>query len=276
MKAALIEQSVDTFAALESYQPPLPPALSGRRIIKGMLHAILPVLLSSVTLAEVGTTVYPSEPNMVLEPISDANGVITYAEIMVGTKLAIVVDSNQYGRWHGGIFIEGPSLGYGFLTARDYNDVALDWEGSHYPEAGISRALVLDESDILREGFGLYADGSAVPGDWFVIDYVAAKPGPCTVYLCYYDYEYPWPPDPPTPPEEFLIEELAFYNVATRDFDGNGAVGLSDCALLADCWIQPVLNGDSPCSQVDFNADAWVDFADLAIFAHFWLERTEY
>ncbi len=275
MQAVSGEQSIAVSAAPSSRRLSGQLLLQVESVTKAMQVILLSLVLGGSALAEVGTTVYLSEPNVVLEPISDINGVITYPDIMVGTKLAIVVDSNQEGRWHGGFFIEGSSLGYGLLSGRDYNDVTLDWEGSRYPAAGTSRALVFDGSDIVREGFYLYADGGAVTGDWFAIDYVAASPGPCTAYLCYYEYEYPWPPDPMFLPEEFLIQELTFSHVLSRDFDGNGAVELNDCAILAACWNMVVSDPNGPCA-VDLSGDALVNFVDFAMFADFWLERTEY
>jgi len=245
--------------------------------MRNILQLILVLLVGSTALGEMGITVYLSEPNLVLEPISVTETLVEYPEVMVGTKLAIVLDSNEGGRWHGGLFIEGDSRGYGVLSGRDYNDLTLDWEGSHYPEAGSFSALVSDGSDIKRNGFYLYSDISAIPGDWFVIDYTAIKSGSCRVSLIYYDYEHPGPgQDPQDMPDELLIHELAFFNVATRDFDNDHSVGLSDCAYMADCWLWTITGDEDSCAIVDLNSDTYINFTDLAMFADFWLEMTKY
>jgi hypothetical protein len=257
------------------------------RVTKAIQTILLSLVLSVSVLAEVGTTVYLSEPNMVLEPISDINGVVEYPEIMVGTKLAIVVDSNEEDKWTMGLFVEPPYMGLGTLEGRGYVDdpnyvFPGDYRGSHYPAAG-PYALVFDWSVPTREGFILDTDFGPDTGEWFGLDYTASEVGLCRVRLKYW---YPptgtcTPPwcDPhsqiPEPPEERLIEELVFRQVPSRDFDGDGVVGFTDYAILAGCWNELVSDPNGPCG-VDLNGDALVDFTDFGLFADFWLERTEY
>jgi len=213
---------------------------------------------------------------MVLEPISDSNGIITYPEIMVGTKLVIVVDSNEGGRWDGGLFVEAPYIGYGVLSGRGYvgydpnkpyDPNFNDWLDSHYPAAGPT-ASVYEWPGYDRAGFTLYTGGTANIGDWFVIDYTANDVGPCTVRL------YSWDPYGEDPNEQ-LIVELAFTHTASRDFDGNSVVDFGDLAILTSCWDEVISNPEGPCA-VDLNDDTLVDFLDFSLFADFWLERTEY
>ena len=239
------------------------------------MHVLALVLLAAAGAeAQVGTTVYLSEPNLILEPIEVTDASIVYGDIMVGTKLAIVIDSNEAIRWSGELFIEEPYLEYGVLTGRDYNDVTYDYEGSRLAEAG-ERARVFKEENVGLLGFSFYNHwvtgvNDALPGKWFVIDYTATQPGPCVVRF------YRYVPNLPEPPDESLIHEIVFNNVPSRDFDGSRQVDSGDYAHLAACWMQLAETDESPCFDVDINADKHIDFADLILFGDYWLERTRF
>lgn len=256
-------------------------------VLRVALQVILSVLLCGAAVGEVGTTVYLSEPNMVLEPISDSNGVITYPEIMVGTRLSVVIDANETSLWTLGLFIEPPDIGVGTVEGRGYVDDPYDpndtyYVESAYPAAGVY-AIVIDWVNETRQGLILQTHWEPYPGDWFGLDYTANEVGLCRVRLKYWypptgTCTPPWCKPPfeiPDPPEERIIQELVFQHVPSRDFDGDGVVGFSDCGILASCWNEIVSDPNGPCA-VDLNGDTLVDFMDFSLFAEFWLERTEY
>lgn len=176
--------------------------------MKRVLPFILILVTATVSRGEVSTRVCLADSNTPLEPINSTPTLIEYPDIMVGTKLTIIVDSNTSGRWDGGLFIEDPYREYGVLSGRDYNDVTLDWEGSRFEAAG-DKARVYDYQDDLRSGFDLYGDRAAVPGKWFIIDYNATQIGQCKVG--FYDYGGPGGMD-------FPVYYLVFSHVPTVRF----------------------------------------------------------
>jgi len=184
---------------------------------------------------------------------------------MVGTKLTIIVDSDIAERWSGGLFIADPDRDYGVLSARDYNDTTLDWEGSHL-EAASDRARVRGCQDIIRSGFDLYGHRSAVAGDWFIIDYTATSVGTCNVG--FYDYSQPDGMDYP-------IYDLVFSHVHTRDFNEDTKVDFADFTILASYWQAVDCNDPNQCGVVDLDTDGNIDSNDLALFVDYWLECTE-
>lgn len=222
--------------------------------------------LGGASLGEVSTTVYLADSNTPLEPVHVSDTLIEYPTIMVGTHLVIVVDSNESLQWDGGLFVEGPYRDRGVLYGRDYNDPTMDWEGSHLPEAGIG-ALVYDCMDDIRSGFDLYGHRSAVPGRWFVIDYVATDVGPCRI--SFYDYLSAGAMDTP-------VCHLAFSHVPTRDFNGDTIVNFTDYTILTACWWHSTPEVASPsCSTADLDASGNVDLRDMVLFADYWLYTTE-
>ena len=140
--------------------------------------------MASTAMGEVSTRVCLADSNTPLE-LADPNIPFVYRDIMVGTELTIIVDSNIAEHWDGGLFIAGTDRDYGVLSARDYNDTTLDWEGSRFEAAG-NGACVYDWQDEIRSGFDLYGHKSAVAGDWFIIEYTATSIGSCNVG--FYDY----------------------------------------------------------------------------------------
>lgn len=219
--------------------------------------------ISSLAAAEVSIRVCLTDGNTPLES-ADANTPFVYRDIMVGTKLTIIVASDAAGSWAGGLYIEGPDRDYGVLSARGYNDAARDWEGSRFEAAGL-RARVRIVEDFLNSGFELNSHNTATAGDWFIIDYTATQVGGSRVGL--YDY---------TVPENafFPVYELLFSHVPARDFDQDGTVGLADFAVFASYWGATDCTAPDWCQGADLNADGRVDGADLALFADYWLEKT--
>jgi hypothetical protein len=182
---------------------------------------------------------------------------------MVGTKLTIIVDSNIAEFWTGGLYFGGTYRDYGVLSARDYNDITLDWEGSHFEAAG-DKARVQAIQDIVNSGFDLYSYDSAVTGDWFILDYNATNIGICKVD--FYDYSLSW---------DYPVYSHVFSHVRTRDFNQDTKVDFTDFALLALYWLETGCSDPDWCAGTDLNTDGTVDRNDLTFFADFWLERTE-
>lgn len=232
------------------------------------MQKLVPLMLvlstSSIAAAEVWTSVYLADGKTPLE-LADPNIPFVYRDVMAGTKLTIVVASDAAGGWDGGIYIEGTDRDYGVLSARDYNDVSHDWQGSRFEAAG-QRASVRNFEDSLSHGFELNSHRTAVAGDWFVLDYTAADVGSCRV--TFYDYgalDGMFAP----------IYELMFNHVPTRDFDQDTRVGLTDFAVFALYWGATDCSGPGQCEGTDLDVDGDVDSDDLMLFADYWLETTQ-
>ncbi|MCK4628775.1 MAG: hypothetical protein KAT56_07205, partial [Sedimentisphaerales bacterium] len=75
--------------------------------------------------------------------VYEADGVTPFVDrdIMVGTKLTIIVSSDDDGYWSGGLFITGQDRALAELTARGWDSDTQDWMGSRYDTAG-ENALV--------------------------------------------------------------------------------------------------------------------------------------
>ena len=224
------------------------------------------VLLSigSFAAGAVSIRVSLADGNTPLEP-ADANTPFVYRDIMVGTKLTIIVASDAPGEWSGGLFIEGIDRDFGVLSGRGYDAATRDWAGSRFETAGL-RARVRDNAGFLSAGFELNSHSTAVAGDWFIIDYTATQVGSCRVGL--YDYSIPENAFSP-------VYELVFSQVPTRDFDQDATVGLADFAVLASYWGATNCTDPDRCQGTDLNVDGRVDRADLALFADYWLEKTQ-
>ena len=220
--------------------------------------------MTSMAMGEVSTRVCLADSNTPLE-LADPNIPFIYRDIMVGTKLTIIVDSNIAEDWSGGLFIAGTDRDYAVLSGRDYNDITLDWEGSRFDAAG-ERAHIYDCQDVARSGFDLYGRRNTAAGDWFIIDYTATNVAFCKVG--FYDYGRPDGMD-------FPVYDLVFSHVRTRDFNNNAEVDFADFAVLASHWQETGCSNPNWCEGTDLDADGNVDCNDLTLFIDYWLERTE-
>ena len=218
--------------------------------------------MASAAAGEVSTRVCLADGNTLLGPV-DTNFPHIYPDIMVGTRLTIIVSSDTAEYWSGSLAITGEDLNYGVLSARDFNENTYDWEGSRFPAAG-SGARVYTWEDLDIYGFDLYGHNSAVAGDWFIIDYTATSTGDCNVG--FYEHSVSWT-DP--------VYYLAFSHVRTRDFNSDTKVDSTDFALFALYWQAADCNEPNWCGGTDINIDGYVDANDLALFVDYWLERTE-
>ena len=230
--------------------------------MKKVMPLVLILATATVCTGEVFPQVYLTDSNTPL-PLRDPNIPFVYRDIMVGTKLTIIVSSdvNEYWSDGGSLAIEEAYLDYGILSARGPK-VGEDWSGSHLPAAG-NEALVVWWP--LNE-FDLYTTVSSdiQAGDWFIIDYNAINIGTCNVG--FYDYSISW--DNP-------VYYIKFSHVRTRDFNKNTKVDFSDFAVFTSHWQETTCSEPDWCGGADLNNSGNVDFPDLMLFADYWLERTE-
>lgn len=239
----------------------------------GRLFALaVAAILTPMAAARVWTSVYRRDERTLLVP-ADPNRPNVYPDIMVGTRLVIVVSSDTGGYWWGGLLTSVEDWDYGTLSGRGFSEEKHIYEGSCLPAAG-KRPSAVEFLDPTGFGFELaayqgrsYIDRAddAVPGDWFILDYSAERVGSCDVGL----YDFDAGPDIP-------LEIRSFNHVPSRDFKSDGIVNFEDFALLARCWrsaVEPDPN--SPDAPFDLKADGRVDVADLTLFTEYWLERTD-
>jgi hypothetical protein len=210
-------------------------------------------LLTGLAMASVQVRI--SDPNT-LEPID-------LTEIMVGSRIALVVHSDTADFWSGGVFIEESDRALGLLTARDKDPNSRDWSGSHLSDAG-PEAYVTEWKDSLIWGFEMYPDNfERSPGNWFVIDYYAAAEGPCSVNV--YDYNYSW-----TIPDPNL--SVVISNTPTRDIKPDGFVNLADFMIFSTYWLaDDCSDPNNSCYAADFSRNGSVGFEDVILFADYWL-----
>ena len=218
--------------------------------IGNVVAAVLFLCVVSVAVGKVWRTVYERDGQT---PFNDRN-------VMVGTNLTIIVTSDANGYWVGDLTIEGEDQERGLLSARDFNEVTADWEGSRFEAAGgMARVWDWEESGI--DGFTLSGHSSAVPGDWFIIDYTATGVGSCKVW--FYD--------------NFVrIDSNDFLHVPVGDFNGDTIVDSNDFARLAIYWQADDCGDPYWCEGTDLDISGKVDFKDWALFADHWLEAVSY
>ena len=186
---------------------------------------------------------------------------LEYQDIMVGTKLTIIVDSNVAEEWYGGALgIEGTDTDRGVLYGRDYD--GFEYPGSVLPAAGDFAAVW--ETVSYGTGFELYGGEEPDIGNWFIIDYNAIDIGDCNVV--FYDLEVS-----DTEPNDIL----SFHHVRTRDFYKNTKVDFDDFALLALYWQETNCGDSNDCEGADLDINGKVDANDVTLFSDYWLESTE-
>jgi hypothetical protein len=227
--------------------------------------AILLLFLSmtSPMLGEVSTRVYLADGNTPLE-LADPCVPFVYRDIMVGTKLTIIVWSDSDGEWPCDLAIQGENRNYGLLLGRDFNEISGHYDGSIFENAiGLAGYIYFWHDDDLEiDGFSYTGDLDAVAGDWLIFDYNATNVGNCDVGL------YEWFSTDPS-------YELSFTHVRTRDFNDDTKVDFSDYAMLASHWLATGCNAPGWCQGTDLDTDGNVDYNDLRLFCEYWLEKTE-
>jgi len=230
--------------------------------MKKLVLLMLFFSMASTATGEVSTRVCLADGNTPFLP-PDSNFPHTYPDIMVGTKLTIIVSSDADGYWDGGLFIVDPYRDYGVLSGRDYNETTEDWKGSRFPAAG-EEARVYNWEDDYMSGFDFYGDDYAEANDWFIIDYSATAIGDCNVGF----YDYSVSMDDP-------IYCLEFFHVRTRDFNNDTVVDFADFGVLASHWQVADCNDPDWCEGTDLDTNGAVDSNDLGLFVDYWLEETE-
>jgi len=245
--------------------------------MKKLLVLALAVALTPMAAARVWINVYRCDGQTPLAA-ADSNHPDVYRDIMVGTRLTLVVSSDSGDYWIGTLKFSWDDAQYAGLKGRglvpplpgsavkfaNYKDSCLDAAGTkaYVRDVVGSHGIGLE----LRSDHTPYITGGhpAFPGDWFVVDYYAKQVGSCDLRLCGASTN-------PLAP----IQTLSFAHVLSRDFNHDAVVNLKDFALLASHW-RSVPNAD-PNDKValDLNADDRVDVADLASFGQYWLEQTD-
>ena len=238
--------------------------------MKGLTLLAIFLGMASVAAGEVSVRVCRADGNTPLPPV-DPNFPHVYPDIMVGTKLTIIVDSNVAEDWWGGLAVVDDNMDYGLLSARDYNDDSNDWKGSRFPAAGVgARVYTWQEGpDPDIDGFTLYTGYMSIEAnDWFIIDYNAINIGACNVEFYKWVESY----------EDFVHDpnrDLSFTHVRTRDFNTDTKVDFIDFAILASYWQVTDCQDPNWCEGADLDVDGDVDPNDLGLFVDYWLERTE-
>jgi hypothetical protein len=224
----------------------------------------LAIALTRPSEAKVWTTVYRCDGVTPLATV-DPNHPTMYRDIMVGTRLVLVVGSDTTTVWSGALAIPWDDLAYGELAGRGFNPKTGSYSGSCLPAAGPAARAYSSLNSPKWIGLTFNAKRDSLPGDWFVVDYLAQQVGPCEVE----QYDFPLG-------SYVLWETLHFTHVPSRDFNGDGIVDFQDFALLASHW--GAATGTDPESAegaLDLDSDGQVDLGDLALFSEYWLARTE-
>ena len=225
--------------------------------------------------------IVPIAAGQIVLKVCEADGETPFdgRDIIIGTRLTIIVSSDCNDYWSGGLFIAGQDRAFGTLAGRDYDPNRLmydpnrslygitqfirDWTGSHYEDAGeLARVTAWKDSNIW--GFDLYTtdidDSNFVAGDWFIIDYYADEVGDCNVG--FYDYNISW--DDPN----YCI---SFSHISTPDLNHNGVVNFGDLVIFASRWNAIDCNYPDWCDGVDLDRDGDVDSDNLKPFIKYWL-----
>ncbi|MHC4521028.1 MAG: hypothetical protein ACYTAS_20740 [Planctomycetota bacterium] len=247
-------------------------------------------LVASTAGAAVSAHVYRADEQTPL-PWADPNVPDLYRDIMVGTRLAIFISSDEDG---GGVVeLRHPweNSAIGSVCGRDEDPNTPGYEASVLPAAGGRNASVRDFIDPIGVGLHLACDYEAVAGEWFVVDYHAKAIGVCDLTLYAVDPvsapSTDGPPNPSdVPPGQAVpVQVFSFHHVPSRDLSLDDVVDFVDFAVLANEWrvhapdpnqleATAAADPNTPPSP-DLNVDAMVDTADLVLFCAYWLERTD-
>jgi len=231
--------------------------------MKKLILLIIILGVAPVAMGKISTRVYLADAdcNMPFLPLDANLPNIEYPDIMVGTKLTIIVDSNVAEDWSGSLAIADANMDYGVLSARDYD--GFDYTGSCLPAAG-EGAAVYDWEEAGIDGFDLYTGFMDIEaGDWFIIDYTATNIGTC--HVGFYDHSIN-----PFDPNYYLT----FSHVPTRDFNEDTRVNFIDFAEFAWHWQETGCSDPNWCEGTDLDTDNDVDANDLKLFTEYWLKSS--
>lgn len=232
--------------------------------MKKLLLLILIFGTAIPAFGEVSATVFLADGFTPLK-LADPNVPLIYEDVMEGTWLTIIIDSNSDGYLPCDLAISGENRNYGLLLARDFNESTNHYDGSIFENAVGEDGCVYFWHDELFEidGFSYPGDTYAVAGPWFIFDYKATNIGECKVEMY----------------EDFSFEptfELEFSHVRTRDFNNDSVVNLADFAVFSSYWLATSCNEPDWCEGTDLNSSHNVDFIDFVLFGEYWLGTTGY
>ncbi len=222
-----------------------------------LLFMSLVIILPSMALARLTPVIYLYDGNTPLE-FSDPNEPYVYKDIMAGTHLVIEIECDIVERDHriaGMLEVAEPYGDVCTLAARDFNETTGKWEGSILPAAGTRAYLYWTHSMLFGTGI------DAVPGPWFVFDYIALQEGPCVIELYTSEYQ-----------TMSLTQSIIFEHVPSRDFNLDAQVNFLDFALLAENWSATAMVDPNTTTPGDLDKDGVVDGHDLQLFVDHWLE----
>jgi len=250
-------------------------------VVRTLVWLVLIWISASPAVAEVSVDVYRADEITPLA-LADPNTPGVYRDIMVGTRLALFINSDTAGIWDGQLWLSAEAAAVGAVCGRGYNpkSPSRNHEGSCLKAAGRNPRVNIYAGP---EGVSvsMLSAWDALAGEWFVLDYEARAAGRCEVelYTIRVSGDVVGTPDPyiDDPPafELDLTQSLAFNHVPSRDFNGDDAVDFDDFARLAagfGATASPDPNDGIP---FDFNTDRCVDMLDVAAFSDYWLERTD-
>jgi len=232
--------------------------------VRMLMAVVLSIGLASVSAGEVFVHVFRCDGKTPV-PLADPNVPNAFSDIMVGTRLVLLVSSDTGGIWWGGLQLTWDNWERGQLTGRgsDSNSPPFNCEDSVLPAAGsqATASFMVPTDGAL---FDLSTNSDAVSGDWFVLDYHALKVGTCSTGLFDYNIDFFTPQ-----------KVLSFTHVPTRDFKSDTIVNFKDFALLASRWRQATLPEPNAVSPFDLNADRFIGIRDIERFSDYWLQRTD-
>jgi hypothetical protein len=247
-------------------------------VMKKLVASALLAALTPMAAGKVWVSVYQHDGKTPLAAV-DAGHPNVYREIMVGTRLTLVISSDSSEQWDGLLQLSRDDANDARLTGRGLTPPApgSPFKFSTYKDSALNaagaKATVQDFDDIYGIGLDFHNDTStpisggtrpACPGDWFVVDYYAEQVGFCVVE--FYDS---------STGVDTLIQTLSFTHVPSRDFDHDSMVDFQDFARFAAQWRSAADPGSSQTADFDLDADGRVDLADLASFSRYWLERID-
>ncbi len=193
--------------------------------------------------------------------LADGNTPLEYWQIMVGTRLTIIINSDSAEYWYGGKLVVPPEMqGKGVLFGRG-SDGYGEYPGSILPATGEFDPFVL-ATVFPGIGFEFYGGEEPIAGDWFIFDYNAVGIGDCNV--AFYDFDMGTSP----------VDVLPFTHVRTRDFEPDDKVDFADFAIISSYWQQPC-SGPVDCEGTDLDESGTVDVNDMMLFFDYWLEQTQ-
>jgi hypothetical protein len=238
--------------------------------------AVMAALLSPA-MAALRMDVYLSDGNTPLAP-RDPNTPGVYRDVMVGTKLSVIVSSDKKTKMPGIIGMPWDDLSEGELTARGYDGALNMWQGSCLKDSGTNSSVWNTRMDAVV-GFYFMSGGLQIcPGKWFIFDYLATTVGSCDIILGAAPVVVTGGGEPPLTTGETMaiVMKITLNHVPSRDFNNDTVVNARDFAHFANHWRTPAgADPNSTSAKSDLDADGYVGMSDLRLLNQFWLARTD-